>query len=122
MLDLNKKKEKNNFSGAELALALNSALDNDSANAGKTDTEKFIRKFSSLCEFLKATEKDNYGFYWDFYVPYFTEMNDRGLTEVFAHIAFASSENPTVKAWLEIHKNDVTSFYKWSDGFQWRIN
>jgi hypothetical protein len=49
-------------------------------------------------------------------------MNDKGLTEVFAHIAFASSENSTVKTWLEIHKNDVTSFYKWSDGFQWRIN
>ena len=49
MLNLNKKKEKNNFSGAELMLALNSALDNDSANANKTEVEKFIRKiFLSL--------------------------------------------------------------------------
>jgi hypothetical protein len=43
-------------------LALNSALDNDSTNANKTDVEKFIRKFSSLCQYLKEAEKDNYGF------------------------------------------------------------
>ena len=122
MLDVNKKKEKNNFSGAELMLALNSALDNDSANANKMDVEKFIRKFSSLCQYLKEAEKDNYGFYWDYYVPYFTEMDDKGLTEVFAYIAFASSEDPAVKVWLESHKTDITGFYKWSEGFQWRIN
>jgi tetratricopeptide (TPR) repeat protein len=122
MLDVNKKKEKNNFSGAELMLALNSALDNDSTNTNKTDVEKFMRKFSSLCEYLKGAEKDNYGFYWDYYVPYFTEMNDKGLTEVFAYIVFASSEDPNAKVWLESHQTDVTGFNKWSDGFQWRIN
>ena len=122
LLDTNKKKEKNNFSGAEFSLALDAALDNDSANESKTEIEKFIRKFSSLCEYLKETEKDNYGFYWDYYVPYFIEMNDKGLTEVFAYIAFCSSEDPTVKVWLDSHKTDVTGFYKWSDGFKWRIN
>ena len=122
LLDTNKKKEKNNFSGAELILAVSSSLDYDSSNVNKTDVEKFIRKISILCKYLQETEKDNYGFYWDYYVPYFTEMNDKGLTEVFAYIAFASSEDPTVKVWLESHKTDVTGFYKWSDGFQWRIN
>ena len=122
ILDVNKTKQKNNFSVAELMLALSSAADNDSSNANKTDVEKFIRNFSSLCQYLKEGEKDNYGFYWDYYVPYFTEMEDKGLTEVFAYIAFASSEDPTVKVWLESHKNDVTGFYKWSDGFKWRIN
>ena len=122
ILDVNKKKEKNNFSVAELMLALGSAADNDSANADKSDVEKFIRKFSSLCQYLKEDEKDNYGFYWDYYVPYFTEMDNKGLTEVFAYIAFSSSEDPTAKVWLESHKNEVSGFYKWSDGFQWRIN
>jgi len=122
MLDVNKKKEKNNFSGAELLLAISSAADNDSTSANKTDVEKFIRKFTSLCQYLKEAEKDNYGFYWDYYVPYFTEMDDKGLTEVFAYIAFASSEDPTVKVWLDSHKADVTGFYKWSDEFRWRIN
>ncbi|HLA57676.1 MAG TPA: tetratricopeptide repeat protein [Puia sp.] len=122
LLDTNKKKEKNNFSGAELVLAVNSSLDFDSTNVNKTDVEKFIRKISMLCKYLQEIEKDNYGFYWDYYVPYFTVMNDKGLTEVFAYIAFACSEDPTVKVWLESHKAEVAGFYKWSDGFLWRIN
>jgi tetratricopeptide (TPR) repeat protein len=122
LLDTNKKKEKNNFSGAELMLAVSSSLDYDSTNVNKTDVEKFIRKISLFCKYLQETEKDNYGFYWDYYVPYFIEMDDKGFTEIFAYIAFSSSETTAVKDWLESHKTDVTSFYKWSDGFQWRIN
>ena len=122
LLDTNKKKEKNNFSGAELVLAVNSSLDYDSTNANKTEVEKFIRKISMLCKYLQEIEKDNYGFYWDYYVPYFTEMNDKGFTEVFAYIVFSSSDNGVVKDWLESHKNEITDFYKWSDSFQWRIN
>ena len=120
--DSNKQKEKNHFSGAELVLALNASLDFDSTNANKTDIEKFVRKFSTLCQYLKETEKDNYGFYWDYYVPYFTEMDDKGYLEVLAHIAFASSENTAVKEWLKSHESDVAAFYKWSDSFKWRIN
>ena len=122
LLDTNKKKEKNNFSGAELILAVNAALDYDSSNINKTDVVKFIRKISTLCKYLQETEKDNYGFYWDYYVPYFIEMNDKGLTEVFAYIALSSSEDPTVKVWLDSHNTDVKAFYTWSDAFKWRIN
>jgi tetratricopeptide (TPR) repeat protein len=122
LLDTNKKKEKNNFSGAELVLAVNSSLDYDSTHTNNTEVEKFIRKMSMLSKYLQEIEKDNYGFYWDYYVPYFTEMNDKGFTEIFAYIAFSSSDIADVKDWLESHKNDVARFYKWSDEFKWRIN
>jgi tetratricopeptide (TPR) repeat protein len=122
LLDTNRQKEKNNFSGAELMLALNASLDYDSINMSKTDIEKFIRKFSALCQYLKETEKDNYGFYWDYYVPYFTEMNDKGFTEVFVHIAFSSTENAAGKEWLNAHRNEIKAFYAWSGEFKWRIN
>jgi len=122
LLDTNRAKEKNNFSGGELILAVSSSLDYDSANDNKREVENFIRKISTLCEYLQETEKDNYGFYWDYYVPYFTEMQKKGFTEVFAYIAFSSSENADVKAWLESHKNEVVGFYKWSGSFKWRIN
>jgi len=122
MLNPNKGKQKNNFSSAELMLSLNSALDSDSSNIRKSAVEKFIRKFSDLCGYLKEIDKDNYGFYWDYYVPYFTEMNDRNLLEPFAYIVFASSKNEEVTAWLTSHKSEVTVFYKWSNEFKWRIN
>ena len=122
MIDPKKKDEQNNFSSAELMLAMSSALDNDSSNLNKTAVEMFIRKFSLLCGYLKETEKDGYGFYWDYYVPYFIEMNDQELVTTFAYIAFSSSKTPDVNAWLEGHKNEIIEFYKWSEGFKWRIN
>jgi hypothetical protein len=61
--------------------ALNSGTDNDSAKCHKTDVEKFIRKFSSLCQYLKEAKK-TIMVLLGYYVPYFTEMDDKGLTEV----------------------------------------
>jgi tetratricopeptide (TPR) repeat protein len=121
MLDTKKKNQQNNFSSAELELALSSALDNDSAGVNKTVVEKFIRKFSALCRYLKETEKDGYGFYWDYYVPYFIEMNDKDLVTPFAYIAFTGSKTPDVTDWLDSHKTEISEFNKWSEGFKWRI-
>jgi tetratricopeptide (TPR) repeat protein len=121
MINSNKKNQQNNFSSVELELALSSALDNDSISIYKSAVEKFIQKFSALCGYLKETEKDNYGFYWDYYVPYFIEMNDKGFVTTFAYIAFATTKTADVTDWLDSHKNEVDAFYKWSDGFKWRI-
>jgi tetratricopeptide (TPR) repeat protein len=122
MLDSKPGEKKNSFSSAELMLSLNSALDNDSSNANQTDTEKFIRKFSALCTYLKETEKDNYGFYWEYYVPYFTELNDKGHVTTLAYIIFTASGNAEVAKWLDVHKNETDEFYQWSEGFKWRID
>ena len=122
MLDAKSNEKKNNFSSAELMLSLNAALDNDSSNINKPDVDKFIRKFSLLCAYMKDSEKDNYGFYWDFYVPYFIDMNDKGFTTTFAYIAFTSSGNEEVIEWLDTHKTEIEGFYQWSEAFKWRID
>ncbi len=122
LLDTKKTNQQNNFSSAELMLALSSAMDNDSSNINKTAVEKFIRKFSALCAYFKETEKNGYGFYWDFYVPYFIEMNEKGLVETFAYIAFSSSKTPEVKEWMDAHQTEIDHFHTWSKGFPWRIN
>lgn len=116
------KSQPNDFSSAELMLALSSAMDNDSSNANKTPVEMFTLKFSLLCGYLKETEKDGYGFYWDYYVPYFIEMNDKNLVKIFAYIAFTTTKTPEVTDWLKDHKTEIENFYKWSVGFAWRIN
>ncbi len=122
MINPKKENQQNNFSSAELMLALSAALDNDSSFINKTAVEKFIKKFSLLCGYLKETEKDGYGFYWDYYVPYFTEMNDKGFVTTFAYIVFTSSKTQDVTDWLASHKSEIAEFYKWSEGFKWRIN
>lgn len=122
MINPKKENQQNNFASAELMLALSAALDNDSSYKQKTGVEKFIKKFSLLCGYLKETEKDNYGFYWDYYVPYFTEMNDKGFVTPFAYIAFSSTQTADMKDWLDAHKTEISEFSQWSADFKWRIN
>lgn len=112
----------NDFSSTELMLGMSSALAYDSVNRDKSEVEQFISEFGTICSSLKETEKDNYGFYWDYYVPYFTEMNDKGLIKTFAYIIFSSSENSDVREWIKSHNTEIDDFNKWSDGFSWRIN
>lgn len=112
----------NDFSSTELMLGMSSALAHDSVNRDKSEVEQFISEFGTACGSLKETEKDNYGFYWDYYVPYFTEMNEKGLIKTFAYIIFSSSENSDVREWIKSHNTEIDDFNKWSDGFSWRIN
>ncbi|MEO6960734.1 MAG: tetratricopeptide repeat protein [Puia sp.] len=122
MFDVQKKQQANNFSSAELIVAVSSALDNDSAYKNKPEFENFIRKLEALCASLKENEKDNYGFYWDYYVPYFIEMKDKDLVRTFGYLAFSSSKDKDVTEWLKSHQPEIDAFNKWSDAFSWRIN
>ncbi len=122
MLGSKKKKQADDFSSAELMLSLNTALDYDTANVNKTEVEKFIRKFTSLCGFLADRKKESTGFCWDYFVPYFTEMNNKGYIITFAYLAYTTSGYPDVLDWLNTHKTEIADFYKWSGEFKWKGN
>ena len=113
------KLKENNFASTDLMLAMDAGLDYDKKNKKKTEVEKFIRKFEGVCSILQETKKDNYGFYWDFYVPYFTEMKDKKLIETFAYLAFATSDDSTVSKWMASHESEINEFYDWSKSFTW---
>ncbi len=114
--------KENSFRSTDLVLTMDAALDFDKKNKKKTEVEQFIRKFETVCESLKESQKGNYGFFWEFYVPYFTEMKDKNLIEPFAYIAFASSDYPDVSNWLKSNKSEIDKFYEWSKAFVWKTN
>jgi tetratricopeptide (TPR) repeat protein len=118
----NGKLKENSFTTTNLLLALSAGLDYDEKNKGRTEVQKFTDKLETVCVSLKESRKSNYGFYWDYYVPYFTEMKDKELTKTFAYIAFASSEDPEVASWLKSHESEITKFYDWSKSFAWKTN
>jgi hypothetical protein len=115
------KPAENSFISTDLILAIGAGLDFDKKNKKSTEAEQFIRKFESVCSSIKETKKDNYGFYWDYYVPYFTEMKDKNFLTTFSYIAFASSGDPDVAKWLKAHTNELREFYEWSKGFEWVV-
>lgn len=114
--------KENSFISTDLILTMAAAQDYDKKNKKKTEVEQFIRKFETVCESLKESQKSNHGFYWEFYVPYFTEMKDKNLVEPFAYIVFASSDNPDVSNWLKSNETEIDKFYEWSISFAWKTN
>ncbi len=117
----NGEKVENNFSSTELLLALSAGLDLDEKNKGKSEVELFIQKIETICSSLNETQKDNFGFYWDYYVPYFIEMKNKNMIETFGHLVYASSDDPKVLVWLDFHKPEIEAFYKWSQSYEWKI-
>ncbi|MBE7170640.1 MAG: tetratricopeptide repeat protein [Williamsia sp.] len=113
------KPKENDFSMTEMILSLSSALDYDDKFKDQKEVERFIRKFEGVCSSLKEKNK-NYGFFWEYYVPYFVEMKDKGFTETFAYIAFATSEDPAVTDWLKSHQAELEKFSEWSSNFAWK--
>ena len=114
------KRKENDFSGADLMLSMASALDYDSINKGKSDVQLFMRKMNTLCSYFEETKKGNFGFYWEFYVPYFIELKEHELIETFSYLIFASQEdNQEVQNWLKANNNSLEKFYDWSSSFHW---
>lgn len=113
------KNKENNFSSVDMILSFSSALDHDDKNKKKSEVELFINKMEVICSTLETTKKDNHGFYWDFYAPYFIEMDKNGMIEAFAYIAFSSSDDAKVEKWIKSHKAEVDKFLNWSKNFTW---
>lgn len=116
------KPKENDFSSVEFISTMDIALDYDEKNVNKTEVEKFIRKFETICGSLSELKKDNYGFYWEVYAPYFVEMKKNKLIEPFAYIVYASSETNDVNEWLEKNQKELDKFYDWSNNYKWKTN
>ncbi len=108
-----------NFVSTALILSLRSAMDMEKKEKKKTAVKLFVGKLDIVCSALKETKGDNFGFFWDYYVPYFLAMKENKLLETFVYIAFASSDEKDVAKWLGAHKAEVKKFYEWSDAYQW---
>lgn len=118
----NEEKKANDFSAIELMLSMAAALDYEEKNKGKTEVELFIEKFKNICATLKDVKHDNFGFYWEYYAPYFINMKESDLIEPFAYLVYASSEDQYVQEWLNKNDSKIEEFYNWSSKFQWKTN
>lgn len=110
----------NNFASTYLLLAMTAGLDFDEQYQKETEAERFTRKMELVCQSLKENQKDNHGFYWSFFAPYFIEMKEQNLVKTFAHIALAASGDPAVAKWLGAHQKEIDQFYEWSNNFAWK--
>lgn len=118
-IDSTNKKE-NNFSMVELILSMGAAMPLDTLHLNAAS--KFALSFKAVCNELKESKGKNHGYYWEYYAPYFIEMNEKDMVETFSHIVFASTDDQENKEWLHSHKKEIDDFYDWSKAFAWKQN
>lgn len=116
------KRKENNFSSTDLILTLSSSLDFEQKNKKKSDVEVFINKMELMCSSLKESKKDNFGFYWEYYAPFFIELHEKKLIEPFAYYLFLSSEDAKSKKWLNEHQEETSKLIEWAKNFKWKSN
>ncbi len=99
---------------------MSAALDYDDENKDKTDVQKLITKFSTLCKSMAETQKNQKGYYWEFLAPYFIEMEKKNLIEPFSYIIFNPSQSTDVTQYYKEHSDKIDEFYNWSKNYNWK--
>jgi tetratricopeptide (TPR) repeat protein len=104
------------FSSTEMMLSLLGASDNLEKNEGKTESRLFIDKTTMLFGLLKEDDKKK-GFWWNFYVNFYSSLMKAGHGEAFANYVCQSGGDKAVTVWLKDNTDKMDAFAKWYSGF-----
>lgn len=115
-----KRKGPDNFGGVDMMLSLMGATSLTKEAKAKTPMESFVLQFTTLCHMLGEQSANQNGFTWNYYVPYFVELEKKGYVPALAYLAHASQTDvPEVQQWLSAHPNEVAVFQEWSKNYIW---
>lgn len=119
-----KSKGPDNFGPAEMMLSISgaTALTPPPGMPVPTAMEQFSSQFGSLCKVLGEfnAKQAEPGFTWNYYVPYFVEMEKKGFVSAFTYLVHASKTNDSgVQQWLVAHPTEVQVFQEWSKNYIW---
>jgi Tfp pilus assembly protein PilF len=109
----------NDFRTVSIMLSFSVALELDKKNKKKSEPELFQLKMESFCQTLDAAKADNYGFYWEYYAPYFIAIKEANLLEPFSYIVYASSDSKSVSKWIKANRDKIDAFYDWDQQYDW---
>ena len=109
----------NDFRMAELMLSMSAALDFEKKNKRQSQAERIQRIMTTFFSGLSETKRDNFGFYWEYYVPYFEALQKADLIEPLSYIVLASRREKPVLKWIKVNRNKIDEFYEWDKQYEW---
>ncbi|MBK8227940.1 MAG: tetratricopeptide repeat protein [Flavobacteriales bacterium] len=109
----------NDFTTAELMLAMLTAADMDKKNKKKEPSELFSGKLDMLIGLLEDPEGKQSGFYWEYYVPFFRQLKQAGHLETAAMVMQATAEDEHVSKWIRSNEAAIKSLYAWCRAYEW---
>jgi len=120
-LDLNPKKDEGDFGSMDMILGLSGALALTEKEKGKTETQRIAGQLESVLAVLaeQVGKKKQSTYVYQYYVPYFIELKQKGHVEAFVHHALQASGLPGTREWVEANGGRILQFLVWSKGFRW---
>jgi tetratricopeptide (TPR) repeat protein len=121
VVEANPKKDEGDFSTIDFALGLTSAAGMIEEGKNKTEAQRMVDQMNSFLAILEEqTEgKKHSTFVYQYYVPYFVELKQRGHVEAFVYHVLQSSGLPGVNDWINENSGRVMQFLVWSKSYQW---
>ena len=106
------KKDTDEFNTAELMLDLLAASKDNETNKGKTAPQLFVENTHSFFTILGEMKKDKRGFWWNFYVDYFSTLAANKHTEAFCYYITQSNEKVYAQ-WVQDNLPKFEAFSGW---------
>lgn len=100
------------FDGAEMLLSLAKTTQTLEKNGEETELEHFAEINEQLFKGLGELKQQQSGFWWDFYVTFFSEMADKGLTEAYSYY-ISQSQGTEATEWFDWNEEDYERFKIW---------
>lgn len=107
------------FSVAEMSLYMAQATNLSELNKGKTQGQLFYENTNTFFSTLSELKKNKTGFWWNFYVDFYSEMQKKNHTETFCYFISLAKENTKqtteseANLWLSSHDQQITDFDNW---------
>ncbi|WP_339863718.1 tetratricopeptide repeat protein [uncultured Algoriphagus sp.] len=100
------------FDAAELMVSLSAVSGSLEGNEEKSELELFSEQNELIFKILGELKEENTGLWWDFYVTFFSDLANSGLTKPFSYY-ISQSSSPEVEDWLNNHEEEFKKFMDW---------
>ncbi|RYY57408.1 MAG: tetratricopeptide repeat protein [Chitinophagaceae bacterium] len=111
-----KKKEPNDFHMAEMIVGLGAAANMDDKLKDETKQSRLSRTLQTMISAL-ADGKNETGFGWEFYAPFFVALKSSEHFETWIHMITYPSGDPVNRAWVAANQTRMEDLEKWVAGY-----
>ncbi|MBN2433625.1 MAG: tetratricopeptide repeat protein [Acidobacteria bacterium] len=110
------------FIALSTTLSLASALRYASDKEPKQPIEYIVGELETMFSIMGSiSEKENKeGFAWQYYAPFFIELEKKNFVEPFVYHIFRLADDPGIQAWLEEHPSEIDQMVKWAVAYEFQ--
>lgn len=103
----------------ETALALSHAARNIDKSEANSEIKSRIKEFKSLFRIMSETagKQERKGFVWEYYAPYFIDLEKQGLTEAFVYYIYNCSGQDEIKNWIGNNTGEINKLIAWNKSY-----